>query len=90
MNLQSKETEQSRKSLVWWNDNSQPRSCSFSQDGSRTWRSMKGQNASDDRPWRKTSRKMSITTKIALIIGAIIVFLLVSIFLFCWSGGYPG
>ena len=81
MNLKSKETEQSRKNLVWWNDNSQPRPGPFSQDGSRTWRSMKGQNASDDRPWRKTSRKMSITTK-ALIIVAIIVFLLVLILYF--------
>ncbi len=82
MNLKSKETEQSRKNSVWWNDNSQPRPGPFSQDGSRTWRSLKGQNASDNRPWRKTSRQMSTITKKTLIIGAIIVFLLVLILYF--------
>ena len=82
MNLKSKETEQSRKNLVWWNDNSQPRSCPFSQDGSRTWRSLKGQNASDNRLWQKQTKQMSTITKTALIIVAIIVFLLVLILYF--------
>jgi hypothetical protein len=81
MNLKSEETEQSRKNLVWWNDNSHSRSSPFSQDGYQPWRSLNSRNASHDRLWQKETRQTSTITK-ALIIVAIIVFLLVLILYF--------
>jgi hypothetical protein len=82
MNLKSKEKEQFRTKLVWWNDNSQSRSYPFSQDGYQQWRSLNSRNASHDRLWQKETRQMATITKKALIIVAIIVFLLVLILCF--------